>query len=69
MLLIREIVKESLASGYLSLEAEDKLRQLLKTKYDAHDLKAFMVLQKAVISGVVRQESRELHEQAIAVAS
>lgn len=69
MLLIREIVKESLAIGYLSLEAEDQLRQLLTTKYDPQDLKAFMVLQKAVISGVVRQESRELHERSLAVAS
>ena len=40
--------------------AENQLRQLLTTKYDREDLKAFMTLQQAVIDGRVKQESREL---------
>jgi hypothetical protein len=59
MILIREIVQQALASGYLSIEAENQLRQLLRTKYDANDLNAFMLLQQAAMSGSIRQESRE----------
>ena len=40
--------------------AENQLRQLLTTKYDREDLKAFMTLPQAVIDGRVKQESREL---------
>ncbi len=71
MLLIREIVKEALVSGCLTVEAEEQLRQLLKTKYDAKDFKAFMKLQHAVVSGYVRQESQEIakRNQSLAVAS
>jgi hypothetical protein len=60
MVLIREIVSEALVSGCLTIEAEEQLRQLLQTKYDAKDFKAFMQLQHAVVSGYVRQESREM---------
>jgi hypothetical protein len=59
MLLIRDVVREAFAVGYLTIEAEDQLRQLLRTKYDAKDFRAFMSLQHAVASGIVRQESRE----------
>lgn len=71
MVLIREIVNEALISGCLSVEAEEQLRQLLKTKYDVKDFKAFMKLQHAVVSGYVRQESREiaLRNHSLAVAS
>lgn len=60
MPLIRDVVQEAFAVGYLSVEAEDQLRQLLRTKYDAKDFRAFMLLQHAVSSGIVRQESREI---------
>jgi len=60
MLFIRDIVQQSLATGYLTLKAEERLRQLLKAKYDLEDLKAFMELQQAAMSGLVKQESREL---------
>ncbi|NEO34031.1 MAG: hypothetical protein F6K36_27190 [Symploca sp. SIO3C6] len=61
MVLIREIVQEALATGYLTVEAEKQLRQLLqKTKYGLEDFYAFMSLQKAAINGQVKQESREL---------
>jgi hypothetical protein len=59
MCLIRDIVREAFATGCLTIDAEEQLRQLLRTKYDAKDLKAFMLLQQAVSSGIVRQESRE----------
>ena len=60
MSLIRHVVQQALATGYLSVEAEEQLIQLLRAKYDLEDLKAFMKLQKAAMAGFVRQESREL---------
>jgi hypothetical protein len=60
MVLIRDIVKQSIARGYLTVAAENQLRQLLQTKYDREDLKAFMTLQQVAMAGLVRQESREL---------
>lgn len=60
MELIREIVKQALNTGYLTLEAEEKLRNMLKNKYDLEDLEAFIDLQQATMIGMVRQESREL---------
>ncbi len=67
MVLIRDVVQQALATGYLTVAAENQLRQLLKTKYDWEDLKAFMVLQKAAMAGFVRQESRELRELKLTV--
>lgn len=59
MALIRDIVQKALRTGYLTVEAEDQLRQLLTTRYDLEDFNAFMTLQEAAMSGQVRQESRE----------
>ncbi|BAY25627.1 hypothetical protein NIES2100_54330 [Calothrix sp. NIES-2100] len=56
---IRDVVKKALASGYLTVEAENQLRQLLTTRYDSEDFNAFMTLQEAAMNGNVRQESRE----------
>jgi len=62
MIVIRQIVQQALTNGYLSVEAEDQLRQLLQTtKYGLEDINAFMKLQQAVIAGMVRQKSRELN--------
>ena len=58
--LIREVVKQALNTGYLTLEAEENLRKMLKNKYDLEDLEAFIDLQQAAMVGIVRQESREL---------
>lgn len=58
-MLIRDIVQQALTGGYLTVEAENQLRQLLQRKYDLEDLNAFLILQQAAISGDVRQESRE----------
>ena len=60
MVLIRDVVQQAFSTGYLTVEAEERLRQLLTTKYGSEDLKAFMALQQATMDGRVKQESREL---------
>jgi hypothetical protein len=60
MILIRNLVQQALSTGYLTIEAEEQLRQMLATKYDREDLKAFMTLQQAAMIGEVKQQSREL---------
>ena len=60
MKLIREIAKQALNTGYLTLEAEEKLRTMLRNKYDLEDLEAFISLQRATMMGIVRQESKEI---------
>lgn len=60
MFLIRNVVQHALTTGYLTVEAEEQLRQLLKAKYELEDLKAFMSLQQAAMDGFVKQESRQL---------
>jgi hypothetical protein len=56
---IRDVVQKALASGYLTVEAENQLRYLLSSRYDLEDLNAFMTLQEAAMNGSVKQESRE----------
>ncbi|HCF29283.1 MAG TPA: hypothetical protein DEV81_19255, partial [Cyanobacteria bacterium UBA11049] len=57
---ILEIVQQALASGYLTVEAENQLRLLLQTtKYGLDDINAFMTLQQSAMAGLVKQESRE----------
>lgn len=60
---IREIVQQALQNGYLSVADEDRLRQLLRGRYDVKDINAFNCLQDAVMAGQVRQESWEQLEQ------
>lgn len=60
MLLIRDVVQRAISTGYLTVEAEEQLRQMLSKKYDIEDFKAFMSLQQAAMSGEVKQQSREL---------
>ncbi|MBW4624052.1 MAG: hypothetical protein KME49_00685 [Brasilonema octagenarum HA4186-MV1] len=60
MVLIRDVVQEAIAAGYLSLAAEEQLRNLLKKKYELEDFNAFMTLQEVASLGKIRQESREL---------
>ena len=57
---IRDLVQDALATGYLSVTAEEQLRSLLRSKYSTEDLRAFMELQLAAMNGRVKQESREL---------
>lgn len=59
MALINDLVQKTLKTGYLTIEAEEQLRQLLTTNYDLEDLNAFVILQEAAMTGHVKQESRE----------
>lgn len=58
--LIREVVEQAINTGYLTVEAEEQLRLMLKNKYELEDLEAFIELQQAAMIGQVKQESREL---------
>ncbi len=57
---IKDIVQQALTTGYLSVADENQLRQLLQQKLNADDLNAFWTLQNAVMTGCVKQQSREL---------
>ncbi|KYC43453.1 hypothetical protein WA1_11280 [Scytonema hofmannii PCC 7110] len=59
MILIRDLVRQVMITGFLSVATEEQLRQLLRTKYDLEDFNAFMTLQEAAMAGLIRQESRE----------
>ncbi|BAZ69544.1 MAG: hypothetical protein KME28_03435 [Pelatocladus maniniholoensis HA4357-MV3] len=59
MIRIKDVVQKALSTGYLTVEAENQLRQLLSTQYDLEDFNAFMSLQEAAMTGKVKQESRE----------
>ncbi|MBD1837375.1 hypothetical protein H6F78_03660 [Coleofasciculus sp. FACHB-64] len=65
MILIREVVQQALSTGFLTVEAEELLREMLQGKYGSEDLKAFMSLQQAAMSGQVTQESRVQLEEKI----
>ncbi|MEL7035177.1 MAG: hypothetical protein AAFO04_06100 [Cyanobacteria bacterium J06592_8] len=57
---IHEVVNQALTTGYLSIEAENRLRQLLQTThYGVDEMNAFVDLQLAAMAGNIRQESRE----------
>lgn len=68
-MMIRKIVEEIFATGYLTISAENRLRELLQVQYDTEDMHAFMSLQDAVMSGNIRQESWELHKKSLTIAS
>ena len=59
-MLIREVVQQAIAVGYLSWQAENEMQEILSSaKCDLEDLNAFMSLQLAAMAGRVRQESLE----------
>ncbi|MDZ8188075.1 MAG: hypothetical protein RMX96_24880 [Nostoc sp. ChiSLP02] len=58
MALIKEIVEKALTTGYLSIAAEDEVRSLIQSDYDSEDLDAWIILQRAIVAGDVKQESR-----------
>lgn len=63
---IRDVVQNAISTGYLSINAENQLRELLKTtRHNSEDISAFAGLQLAAMSGQVKQESRELYQLAI----
>jgi hypothetical protein len=60
MSMICEIVHQVLQAGYLTVEAEEQLRQLFALGHDLEDIEALTRLQQAATSGRVKQLSREL---------
>ncbi|MEG3849755.1 hypothetical protein QT971_20645 [Microcoleus sp. herbarium19] len=61
MTLISTIVRKALATGCLTVEAEELLRhQLQMTKYGLEDFEAFITLQKEVMEGRVKHQALEL---------
>ncbi len=58
--MISKIAEQALNTGYLTLEAEENLKLMLRNKYELEDLEAFIDLQQATMLGIVKQESREL---------
>jgi hypothetical protein len=61
MSLIKKIVRQALATGYLTVDAEEQLRhQLQMTKYGLEDFEAFITLQTEVMEGRVKQQAWEL---------
>ncbi|MEA5574945.1 hypothetical protein [Anabaena sp. UHCC 0451] len=57
MIAIKEIVQQALTIGYLSATAQNQIQKLLQTNYDSDDLDGLIILQRAVITGKVKQES------------
>ena len=52
-----------MATGYLTVEAEEQLRKLLQTtKYGLEDFEAFIALQREVMEGRVQQQAWELQQ-------
>ncbi len=68
-MLIREVAQQAITKGYLTVAAENQLRQLLTTKYDSEDFNAFMRLQQAAMDGRVLQESRKFMRTPRSLAS
>lgn len=67
---IRDLALQAIKTGYLTLEAEEKLRCLMSNHYEQEDFLAFMRLQEAAMQGKVRQESRErLKQRSLAIAA
>lgn len=61
MTLISTIVQKALATGCLTVDAEEQLwQQLPMTKYGLEDFEAFINLQKEVMEGRVKHQAWEL---------
>jgi hypothetical protein len=59
-MLIRDVVKQAIATGYLSLEAENQIQQIFSSaQCELEDLNAVMTLQLAAMAGRVKQQSLE----------
>ncbi|MBH8571853.1 hypothetical protein I8752_02170 [Nostocaceae cyanobacterium CENA369] len=58
MLLIQEIVQQALSTGFLSVADQNRIQVLLQKSYDSDDLDAFIILQRAISAGDVKQEAR-----------
>ncbi len=59
-MLVRDVIKQAIATGYLSLEAENEIQEkICSTHCELEDLNAFMSLQLAAMAGRVKQQSLE----------
>jgi hypothetical protein len=59
-MLVRDVIKQAIATGYLSLEAENEIQQIFSSAHcELEDLNAFMSLQLAAMAGRVKQQSLE----------
>lgn len=54
---ICEVVQQVMKTGYLTVQAEAQMRQLLKTQCDLQDFNALMALREALKSGCVKSET------------
>ena len=63
MIKIRDIVRHALVHRCLDEIAEARLKQLLQTPYDSIDLKAYLLLRRAILAGYVKQASREWRDR------
>ncbi|WP_309228903.1 hypothetical protein [Microcoleus sp. FACHB-831] len=59
MTVVREIVLKALKTGYLTVEAEEKLRQQFTKQHSLADIDALARLQWAAMNGLLTQESRQ----------
>lgn len=60
MVTIHQLVQQTLEQGYLTIDVEQQLRNLVQTtKYGLEDMNAFVNLQIAAKDGHIKQESRE----------
>ncbi len=60
---LAQLIGDVLQKKHLSISDEEQLRQLLQNRHSPQDLKAFIQLHQAVMSGVVTQESRLGYDQ------
>ncbi|MBD2495362.1 hypothetical protein [Nostoc sp. FACHB-280] len=58
MVEIKQIVQQAFRTGYLSIADRNQIQTLLRRDYDSEDLDAFIILQRAISSGEVMQESK-----------
>jgi hypothetical protein len=68
MLTMHALIQQTIESGYLTLAVEEQLRRLSQHQRNREDICALMRLQRAVMEGEVKQESRQLRYQRIASA-
>ena len=53
---ISQLVDRTLESGYLTIETENRLRQLFGKENNLADIDALVVLQRAIAGGAVKRE-------------
>lgn len=59
---IRQVVHQAMSCGYLSVEAEDAIRDLYTTSCNLDGVEALCLLQQAILSGKVKRLS-EVYKQ------